>query len=140
MLVVQPSSGVRKREQAFSFGDPDRNAEVERAAVVYVTNHYTSAGWLVESVEAAKIGYDLRCSQGRKELHIEVKGCSSTSDHFTLTAQELRVGLSDDTFVLALVDGIRSGENRLRVWDAESFRLDFALEPQRYWAILKGAG
>lgn len=135
MLELEASSQPR----AFSFGDPERNVEVERAAVSVVSNHYASAGWRVISVEAAKIGYDLKCSQGRKELHVEVKGCSSLSDHFTITGQELRAALNDDSFVLALVDGIRSGDTRLRVWDAGSFRRDFALEPQRYWAVLKGA-
>ena len=59
-------------EQRGEFGAP--NPLVEEAAVLWVTEHYEEYGWKVRSKEAEKIGYDLLCTQGHEERHVEVKG------------------------------------------------------------------
>jgi hypothetical protein len=63
--------------------DPVTNAEVEAAAVSTVTMWYQERGWRVRSVEHEKLGYDLVCTHGGIEEHVEVK---ELKDTFPLTS------------------------------------------------------
>jgi hypothetical protein len=74
--------------QAAGFASAAEQAEVERAAVAFVTSRYRADGWGVESVEAQCIGYDLDCVRGHERRHVEVKGVSGTVPGFMLTEGE----------------------------------------------------
>jgi hypothetical protein len=65
--------------------DPLRNAEVEKAAILKVREHF--AGYRIESVEKDNVGWDLQASPkgAGTALRLEVKG---------LFGQDLKVGLT----------------------------------------------
>jgi hypothetical protein len=85
------------------FGQPENNPAVERAAVDHVTALYRGAGWDVRSVEADRIGYDLLCSRGGEERHVEVKGVAGPVPAFMLTEGERRAAQNDPLWVVAVV-------------------------------------
>ncbi len=76
--------------------DPERNAEVEKAAIAFVEDHYV--GYSVKSVEDENLGWDLEASaKGKLVFRIEVKG---------LFSSELKVGLTPREYV-AFTDHMR---------------------------------
>jgi len=60
-------------------------------------------GWAVGSIEAERCGYDLRCTQGDQERHMELKGTPGDQPAFIFTAQELRCANEDKAFELWVV-------------------------------------
>lgn len=119
------------------FGTPETNRKVERAAVAVVTDWYESEGWTVESVEAAKCGYDLFCRKESEENHVEVKGVQGELVAFIITAAEVRQAQKDSEFVLCVVTSALTNEPKLNLYDAESFVSDFELSPLSYRAVLR---
>jgi uncharacterized protein DUF3883 len=84
--------------------DPERNAEVERAAIAVVENYY--AAYSVKSVEDENLGWDLEASAKNKPgLRLEVKG---------LFSSELTVGLTPREY-LALSDHIKGNMPNYRL-------------------------
>jgi hypothetical protein len=72
------------------FGSVETNRRVERAAIEFVRCRYEDDGWTVRSVEAQKVGYDLRCNRGNEQAHVEVKGTQGSDVCFIITAAEVR--------------------------------------------------
>ncbi len=99
---------------AVGFGDAETNRKVERAAVRAVTDDYESKAWHVESVEAARCGYDLVCRRNRKTEHVEVKGVSGSNVGFILTEGERRKAEGDPLFVLVVVTNALTEPGRWR--------------------------
>jgi len=62
---------------------------IELAAEDLAVQHYSSVGWRVERVGPLKLGYDLRCTKGEAELHVEVKGTTGRGLEVTLTPNEV---------------------------------------------------
>jgi hypothetical protein len=93
-LLTRPDKlATRDRAQARlqagqGFGDPESNAEVEQAAIKFVAKDYGRRGWIVESVERTKCGYDLECRRGASWEYVEVKGIRGSACSFLLTAGE----------------------------------------------------
>ena len=131
-----PRRPTRPRPLTTGFGAAEVNKQVELRAVEIVKAKYQAEGWKVRSVEQECCGYDLHCTRGRQELHVEVKGASSTADRFLITSNEFRRGFADDRFVLALVDAIATEAPRVRSWSAHEFRSQFTFEAVQYWAQL----
>lgn len=119
------------------FGNPETNRKVERAAVSRVTDWYESEGWTVESVEAAKCGYDLLCRKDSEENHVEVKGVQGELVAFIITAAEVRQSQKDSDFVLCVVTSALTDDPKLNLYDGESFASDFELSPLSYRALLR---
>lgn len=119
------------------FGNPETNRKVERAAVSRVTDWYESEGWTVESVEAAKCGYDLLCRKDSEENHVEVKGVQGELVAFIITAAEVRQARNDSDFVLCVVTSALTDDPKLNLYDGESFVSDFELSPLSYRAVLR---
>lgn len=119
------------------FGNPETNRKVERAAVSLVTDWYKSEGWTVESVEAAKCGYDLLCRKNSEENHVEVKGVQGELVAFIITAAEVRQAQKDSDFVLCVVTSALTDDPKLNLYDGESFASDFELSPLSYRAVLR---
>lgn len=71
-------------------GPPDKAhiAAVEIAAVTAVWNHYEADGYVVESFETDKRGWDLEARKGSQTLYVEVKGVSASVIYFELTPNE----------------------------------------------------
>ena len=74
-----------RRRLGSGFGSAEQNRKVELAAIKAAKKHYKGDGWNVESVEAEKIGFDLRCRKGKLERHVEVKGTAGVGVGFILT-------------------------------------------------------
>jgi hypothetical protein len=120
------------------FGDPETNKKVELAAIEHVTKIYTSNGWTVESVEAERCGYDLRCRNGMLEEHVEVKGLQGDAIAFIVTRGERKRAERDDAFVLCVVTSILTKQPKLRSYRNEEFLRLFSFDPLAYKAVLIG--
>jgi hypothetical protein len=101
--VASPGLEEEGREQGAGFGQAEDNSTVERAAVAHVTGCYRRDGWDVSSVETERLGYDLRCTRGGEERHVEVKGVAGSVPAFMLTEGERRAAASDPLWRVAVV-------------------------------------
>lgn len=72
--ALAPELPGRATSHGGGFGSVEHNRQVERAAVAEVRRQYERDGWSVVSVEAEKVGYDLKCAKETTEEHVEVKG------------------------------------------------------------------
>ncbi len=93
IVVRQSESSVLRRKGRGELprqSDPDRKAEIEKAAIAYVVEDYQRKGFTCTSVEADNKGWDLECTRGRTRLLVEVKGCSGTAAQVELTPNEYR--------------------------------------------------
>lgn len=89
--------------QGAGFGTAEQNRKVEKAAVRHVTDAYEAEGYDVASVEAECCGWDLTATRGDGQVHLEVKGVSSSLVRFFLTANEQRTALADPDWLLIVV-------------------------------------
>lgn len=69
--------------------DAARNRAVEHRAMAAADHHFRRSGWCTKDVSLSKIGYDIRCRKGSKELHVEVKGVSGDGSTVNLTRNEV---------------------------------------------------
>ncbi|MGW1766107.1 DUF3883 domain-containing protein [Streptomyces sp. NPDC002073] len=76
----------RRRRGAGYISDPKKRATIEKHAEQMATELYESEGWTVE-----KLGkpYDLRCTRGTEERHVEVKGTTGAATSVELTINEV---------------------------------------------------
>lgn len=117
------------------FGTPESIHEVEQAAISHITNEYTKHGWSVISVETERCGYDLSCTKGKKQEHVEVKGIQSNSISFIITTGEVKQSRLDENFVLCVVTSALTNPQTHR-FTAKEFNELFALEIISYHAYL----
>jgi len=68
--------------------DPLVRCRVEKMAVQITTDHFLTQGYLVDSVEADNVGWDLSAVRGKRELRLEVKGLSGNEICVELTPNE----------------------------------------------------
>jgi hypothetical protein len=135
--IVAPIEEVVQRTQSLgAFGSPETNRRVEIAARDFVLAQFTTEAWSVMSVEHLKIGYDLRCIKGEKELHIEVKGTQASELVFIITANEVRRAETDASFVLCVVTNALRPEIQMHRIEREQLFADFDLQPLAYRAAL----
>ena len=88
VAVIKMVAGrSRGSGQGFLVSQAVRNA-VEKYAVTLAIRHYREKGWEVEDVGASK-SYDLRCTRGTDELHVEVKGTTGLGETVILTRNEV---------------------------------------------------
>lgn len=85
------------------YGDAERNRQVELAAERVVTEHYENSGWVVVRVAHLNRGWDLTASRDGQEVHLEVKGVSSSLPSVLVTRNELRAAERDPAWSLAVV-------------------------------------
>ncbi len=116
--------------------DSELRRQIEQAAVAHVTAALTREGWAVESVEAERCGYDLHCTQGDQERHVEVKGTQADQPAFIITAQELRCADEDDAFELWVVVSALADEPKAHRYTGEELRKRFRLQAVQYRAVL----
>jgi hypothetical protein len=124
-------------QRGAGFGDSETNRAVEKAAIVFVRTLYETDGWKVESVEAEKCGYDLRCSKGRKNLFLEVKGIKGSLLNFIITEGEVRRAKSEANFHVCAVTSALSRKPTFHCFNATDFLANFALSPLAYRATLR---
>lgn len=114
--------------------DPIQREKVERAAINHITKLYRKLGWTVHSVERDRCAYDLHCTKGKKELHIEVKGAAGTAANFPITRNEWNRAGTDELFRLCLVTNALSPKRKCYEWTGQELRRDFKVEVIEYMA------
>lgn len=120
------------------YADPITNEAVEAEAVSAVIGWYEERGWDVASVEDENRGYDLICSKGRLEEHVEVKGTQGPTPSFFMSVNEYRCAQEDALFVLCVVTGIFSRESYVhRSAGAQVFE-EFEFTVCQYKAVPRG--
>jgi hypothetical protein len=86
--VVELVAGrSRAKGQGFLISHAVRKC-VEDYAIRWSVRHYEHEGWSVSNVGATE-SYDLRCSRGTEELHVEVKGTTTAGETVILTRNEV---------------------------------------------------
>jgi hypothetical protein len=126
-----------KRSRGGGFGSVEMNRKVEKAAISFVTDHYERNGWKVTSVEAGKVGYDLRCEKEEWHEHVEVKGTQGDDICFIVTAGEVRNAMIDRHHVTCVVTSALRAESGLFVYSKDKFIYDIELEPIAFRARLR---
>ncbi|MFC5008718.1 protein NO VEIN domain-containing protein [Dactylosporangium cerinum] len=99
----QTTSTITISARGAGFGDPATDKAVETAAETVVAAHYKAAGWTVTRVAHLNCGWDLTATKDNTELHLEVKGVSSSMPSVLLTRNELRTAELDEAWRLAVV-------------------------------------
>lgn len=99
------------------FGDAATNRKVELAAEAVVRRHYEADGWTVTRVAHLKCGWDLTTARDGQELHVEVKGVSSSMPSVLLTRNELRRAEADAAWLLAVVTNALTDSPALTKFD-----------------------
>jgi Domain of unknown function (DUF3883) len=130
---ADPAEALIRRAIGAGFSSPDENRRVERAAVAYVTAWYHSQGWQVRTVEGEKRGYDLLCTKGGQQEHVEVKGIRETRPTFIITASELARAVLDTAFRLCVVTEAL-GDPHLLYLEGGQFKEQAVLTPLAYRA------
>ena len=111
----EDGGGIGQKEQ-----DTEQNKEIEGRAVRHVREGYKKRRWKVVSREKDNIGYDLQCTKGRREEHVEVKGTKRSGGSFPITSQEYERMKTDPDFILARVGNALSSHPILRRWSAQN--------------------
>lgn len=129
VVVTVPES---KLSSGAGFGDPISNREVEKAAIYFVTSHYTKLGWNVISKEQEKCGYDLHCQNGDQIHHVEVKGIKGGAESVILTKNEVAYLERPESFVCIVSSALSSP--KLMSYSGKEFKKQFKLEPYAFMA------
>jgi hypothetical protein len=116
------------------FGSPEINRRVENAAILFVEEWYRARGWHVESVEAEKCGYDLRCRKKAAEEHVEVKGIQGEIPSTIITAGELRQARDNPLFPICIVTSALSKQCKFLRYTGQEFVSRFGFEPLAFLA------
>jgi hypothetical protein len=130
---MAPDTTAKLAQGGGVFADYESNVEVERAAVDLVRRHYEEHQWLVSSVEQKRVGYDLHCTQGMEEQHVEVKGIRGPELRFVVTAREVERSRADPQFRLATVTNVIDNP-QMTIWTGEEFLRHFCLRALQYAA------
>ncbi|MGE0443036.1 MAG: DUF3883 domain-containing protein [Gemmatimonadales bacterium] len=134
LASAKPHGATRPgADRGAGFGSPAENRRVERAAVTAVTKRLRAEGWTVTSVEAARQGFDLRCTRGTDELHAEVKGVRGSHPSFIITAGELEAARYDRQFALFVVtNALRPAALHIVSFTGREFLTRYSREPLSY--------
>ncbi|MGW1036843.1 protein NO VEIN domain-containing protein [Streptomyces antibioticus] len=119
-----PGSLPKQRRAATGYGrqrDVQRRQAVERYAMDLVLSHYRSHGYEVEDV-GAHSPWDITARKNGTEIHVEVKGSTTTREAIDLTEGEVRHA-EDVLTCLVVIDQIELGDDlhchggRWRTWN-----------------------
>ncbi|MGA2496525.1 MAG: DUF3883 domain-containing protein [Tepidisphaeraceae bacterium] len=114
--------------------DPEQRKRVEKSAVAFVQRRLRADGWKAVSCESEKCGYDLRCTQRRQELHVEVKGTTSSELEFQITRRERDMAGTDKFWELWIVTNALSSKPRHQVVPGKELEHRFTFTPTQYMA------
>jgi len=127
---------VSNRGGRGGFGSVETNRRVEKAAIELVTRRYEEDGWTVCSVEAQKLGYDLRCDKGNEQAHVEVKGTQGDDVCFIITAAEVRNVMIDRKHITCVVTAALTSAPKMSAYTRDDFAKNIQLEPIAFRAQL----
>lgn len=107
---IKPSYKPRQRDLL-------KKIKVETKAIELVTDHYTTLGYKVGSVERDNIGWDLEAVNEKKELKLEVKGLSGRTIVIELTPNEYNnLKLHKKNYRLCIVSDALSERPKLMIF------------------------
>ncbi|MBG8556074.1 protein NO VEIN domain-containing protein [Hymenobacter guriensis] len=92
--ILSPPA-TRKKGRSPRQPDVLKRLAIEQKAIETAWDYYRKLGYDLESVEAAKVGWDLTATNGSVRLKLEVKGLSGTAIAAELTANEYSCLLAD---------------------------------------------
>jgi hypothetical protein len=118
------------------FGSVETNRRVEKAAIEFVRLQYEKDGWTVCSVEAQKLGYDLRCDRGNEQEHVEVKGTQGNDVCFIITAAEVRNAMIDRKHLTCIVTAALTSAPKMFTFTRDDFAKKIQLDPIAFRAQL----
>ncbi len=84
------------------------------------------------SVETQKIGYDLLCTKGTVEKHVEVKGLQGDEVCFLLTANEKACAERDKLFCVCVVTRALTDSPRCVEIPGVALLADYEFQPVSY--------
>ena len=88
--AVSVLAGKRRRSSSQGFQvSPRIRKAIELKAMEMATEYFHQLGWIVKDVSPNK-PYDLNCMRGDDELHVEVKGTTSSGAQILLTPNEVK--------------------------------------------------
>jgi hypothetical protein len=128
---------VSQRGGGGGFGSVETNRRVEKAAVEFVKRRYEQDGWTVRSVEAQKVGYDLRCDRGTEQAHVEVKGTQCDDVCFIITAAEVRNAMIDRRHLTCIVTAALAAAPKMFTLTRDDFEKKIQLDPIAFRAQLR---
>lgn len=117
--------------------DSERRQLIEIKSVEYVKQWFVNNGWTVDSREKDGCGYDLHCTKGSMQQHVEVKGTAGSVPAFNITAGELRRAKNDPLFLLSVVTDTLSGDPTIWDFPGNEATQAFAFQPLSYKATFK---
>ena len=79
---------ARSAGQGFGY-TPEQRKALEDHAMAAAKRHFKRAGYKVDDVSSSR-PYDLRCLRNEKELHVEVKGTTTSGEAIVLTNNEVK--------------------------------------------------
>ncbi|MDA2921132.1 DUF3883 domain-containing protein [Desulfobacterota bacterium AH_259_B03_O07] len=129
-------SKLKTKGKGGGFGDVEKNREIEKAAISFVTKLYEKRGWSVESVENEKRGFDLLCTKNGLDENVEVKGVEGTKYSFPITAGEVRQARENPVYVIYIVTSALSKHHKSKWFKGKEFIKEFKIEPVQYRATL----
>ena len=101
--LIEGKKGSPKRKQPHK-ADPEKKAQVERAAIYTTIRHFANISYTVKSVEKDNVGWDLEATKGNTKLLIEVKGLSGEALSVELTPNEYHcLDKKEDNYRLCVV-------------------------------------
>ena len=132
-----PDHGGSESDPLGGYGTAEHRKRVEKAAVEIARRKLKSQGYSCKSVESQNCGYDLLATRGRNpaELHVEVKGTSSSEQRFFLTPNEFGYQRSNQKhWRLALVTSALASNAVCKIFNQREFKKKFECEPGVYIA------
>lgn len=137
--VVAPEGKSSVARKGGGFGDANKNALVEKAAIRLVTKTLVKRGYTVRSRETEGVGYDLDARRGDSVLHVEVKGSAGDNLQFIMTVKERGRAKTDSNLWLFVVT--RAGSSRAKVHEfcGNHITRVFAFNPLSYTAKAKAS-
>jgi Domain of unknown function (DUF3883) len=120
---------ISDRGKGGGFGSVETNRRVEKAAIEFVKRRYEQDGWSVQSVEAEKVGYDLRCARGDEQAHLEVKGTQGDDVCFIITAAELRNAMIDRRHLTCVVTAALTAAPKMFTYTKDDLSKNLQLDP-----------
>lgn len=97
--IIPPKvKGDSKERGGARQADPLKRIEVEKNAVLFVSNYYKKLGYEIHSFEKDNVGWDLTATNTKTELKLEVKGLSGINISTELTPNEFKNLKADKKF------------------------------------------
>ena len=135
-----PAPSAKTRAGGAGFGSAADNEKVEAAAMKIAERWYQKRGWEVADVSKSKehSGYDLRCTRGGREEHVEVKGVSGDKEDFLMWFTEKNNADADDNFAVFVVTDALSPRPKSRRYARAEFVREFEMSPVQFRARRRG--